>query len=62
MDPDDVVTKLELLEAYRAVAERLARRICAGEYGLRTQLALYVERMAEISQQLQSSVEDDWEP
>jgi hypothetical protein len=60
VDVDDVLTKLELLEAYCIVAQRLARRIKAGQVGLRTQLTLYSERMAEISQQIQSSVED-WE-
>ena len=57
MDICDLITGVETLEGYRAVAERLIRRIDAGEEDVKPELVVTLDRVVELAAELRSSVD-----
>jgi hypothetical protein len=57
MDICDLITGVEALEGYRAIAERLIRRIDAGEEDVKPELVVTLDRVVELAAELRSSVD-----
>jgi|KBSMisStandDraft_5_1062788.scaffolds.fasta_scaffold6394154_1 hypothetical protein len=59
MGADDLLARVGMLEGYRAIAERLIRRIHAGDECLKSELIHTLDRIVELARELRSSVDGD---
>jgi hypothetical protein len=59
MDANLLLMQVEMLEGYRAIAERLLRRIGAGGEGLEPELVTTVDRMLELTAELRTRLEGE---